>query len=168
MHDILLIGLRGLGALCLVLLPIGLYFGVEKRRQQHSERMKALELGRPFPAPETDLMRCMAGRIAFSIGAGVPIGVFGCAWLASLAVGYHDAIWIAATMVGVASVICGTALAAKMFEISTAASKCQSSDSFSDGKPVVEEDAYDVVSARGCHNPSSCGANRVESTRLNF
>jgi len=149
MHDIFLIGLRGMGAVCLVLLPIGLYLGVEKRKQQHLERMKALELGRPFLAPETELMRCMAGRIAFSIGAGVPIGVFGCAWLASLAVGYHDTIWMAAMMVGIASVIGGTVLAAKMFEVSTAASTCQSSDSFTDGKPVVEEDAYDVVSARG-------------------
>jgi len=151
MENVLLPGAMGIAVLCLGLLPARWYFQRVQRKDEmeHLERMQALELGRPFPALKKDLARSMAVRIALLIGAGVPIGVFGCAWLASLAVGYRDAPWIAATMVGVASVICGTALAAKMFETTRATSTTESSDSFTNGKPLVEDDAYDVVSARG-------------------
>jgi len=153
MHDmqVLLLCVAGIGALCFGLVPMGLHFKVaqRKREMEHLERMKALELGRPFLAPETELMRCMAGRIAFSIGAGVPIGVFGCAWLASETVGYHEPIWIAAGMVGLGGVICGTVLAGTLFSSTSASSTSQSSGSFDRGKPLVDEDAYDVVSARG-------------------
>jgi len=153
MHDmqVLLLCVAGIGALCFGLVPMGLHFKVaqRKREMEHLERMKALELGRPFPAQERNLTRSMACRIAFSIGAGVPVGVFGCAWLASETVGYHEPIWIAAGMVGLGGVICGTILAGTMFTATTATSTSQSSDSFTDGKPLIEEDAYDVVSARG-------------------
>jgi hypothetical protein len=128
----------------------GLFFARRKRELDHAERMRALELGMPSAlASGIDPERSMAYQIAFWVGAGVPIGVFGCAWLASQAVGYHEAMWLAAGMVGLGSVISGTILAGTVFQAAAAASSRQRSDSLGGGKPFVGEDAYDVVSARG-------------------
>jgi hypothetical protein len=65
--------------------------------------------------------------------------------MASQSVGYHEAIWIAAALVGTASVICGTVLAGQVFALEKTPSPSQPADF----KPQVEEDAYDVVSMRG-------------------
>jgi hypothetical protein len=138
-------------AICLGVVPIALYFKgqQQKHEQEHLERMKALEWGLTLPVQDRDHTRSMAARIALLIGAGVPIGVFGCAWLASLAVGYHEPIWIAAAMVGLGGVICGTVLAGTMFASARSDSTSQPSNSLGVAKSFVEEDAYDVVSARG-------------------
>jgi hypothetical protein len=131
------------GMLVFGLLPITLYFQHERRKRdmEHAERMKALELGRTLP-DEAEGESWSASKIAGAIGAGVPIGVFGCAWLASEKLGYHETIWIGAAMVGTAAVICGSCL---LYALIT-------KDAFStpsDSKPEIEEDAFDVVSARG-------------------
>jgi hypothetical protein len=50
--------------------------------------------------------------------------------------------WIAATLVGTAAVISGSILAGHSFQTRKTSSQL-------DGKPDLEEDAYDVVSSRG-------------------
>jgi hypothetical protein len=133
------------GMLVFGLLPITLYFQHERRKRdmEHTERMKALEMGRALPG-ETgeDGWWSPPSKIAGSIAAGVPIGVFGCAWLASERVGYHEAIWIGAAMVGTAAVICGSCLVYALKVKDATATP-------SNFKPTIEEDAFDVVSARG-------------------
>ena len=134
---LLLVGTLVLGA---TFIPIILGFRHARRTREldHAERMKALEVGRPMPGEGKNEPSSNSSRIALSIGAGVPIGVFGCAWLTSTAAGYHESIWIASALVGTAGVVCGSILAA----LSIKSEK-------SSAKPVVEEDAYDVVASRG-------------------
>ena len=141
----------------LVVLPILLHFHGErkKRKFEHIERMRAIDAGRPYagekklglPAiPEWAVPHV----IAVSIGAAVPLGVFVCALLATLLGGFQKDIWIAAGMVGLGGVICGTVLAGRVLQ-TTAADGCESRFSWpnSVSKPPVEEDAFDVVSSRG-------------------
>ncbi len=82
-------------------------------------------------------------KIGASIAILVPVGVFVPAWFATQLAGYHETIWIAAAMVGMAAVIGGSTLAgtAAKYEVGPAEPALD--------KPHVEEDAYDVVGSRG-------------------
>jgi hypothetical protein len=115
----------------------GLKHARRKAEWEHMERMKALEMGRPLPGEVKSPPR-PASHAGIAIGTSVPIGVFGCAWLASLTAGYEETMWIMAGVVGLGAVICGTILAKQSIgsEISAA-------------KPHIEDDAYDVVARRG-------------------
>jgi hypothetical protein len=124
--------------------PFAIYYGgrqqLRKRQLEHIERMKALEFGRVLPQDESWLSPHKIGAL---IGVVVPIGAFVPAWLATQQAGYHETVWIAAAMVGMAGVICGSILV-----LSTPKSPADPSESRQD-KPYVEDDAYDVVSSRG-------------------
>jgi hypothetical protein len=111
-----------------------------KREVEHIERMRALELGRTLPQDEP---WWSPPRIALSIGAAVPLGVFFLVFLSSLVVGYHEPMWLAACIVGVAGVISGSVLAYHSFDARALATGPGML------KPPVEEDAYDVVASRG-------------------
>ncbi len=111
-----------------------------KRELEHIERMRALDFGRTLPQDEP---RWSPLRIALLIGGAVPLGVFLTVGIATRAVGFHDGMWIAAALVGMASVISGSVLAGQSLK------QQQTSEPFNAAKPYVEEDAYDVVSARG-------------------
>jgi hypothetical protein len=111
-----------------------------KREMEHIERMKALVFGRTLPQDEP---WWSPQRIAVVIGGAVPLGVFACVGLATSSVGYREEMWIAAGMVGIASVISGASLAGH------ALSRRKTATELASVKPYVEEDAYDVVSARG-------------------
>jgi hypothetical protein len=130
------VGLLAFGA---TFVPIiwGLKQARRNRELEHMERMKALEMGQPLLGAGKNQPPPVA-HTAVAIGTRVPIGVFGCAWLASMTVGYQETIWIMAGVVGLGAVICGTILAKQSvgWEMSAA-------------KPHVEEDAYDVVASRG-------------------
>ncbi len=149
---LVLLGLAGvLALLILVALPIH-YAMIHARRErelEHAERMKALELGRPFPGSNfgSDAWRNPA-RVAVAIGAGVPISVMIVAWLATpegrSEIAY--AIWPAAGAVGVAGVICGTVLAARL----PASGRPSRGFETADAKPAADDpDAFDVVGRRG-------------------
>jgi hypothetical protein len=129
------------------ILPIVLAFRHSRRKLEldHAERMQAIELGRPVPRQNEceDEPWTMAARLAMALGVVVPLGSLGCAFFASLAVGFHQAIWGMAGMVGLGGVLCGGILAGQTFGAS------KSSPDRTDLKPYVEEDAYDVVGARG-------------------
>jgi hypothetical protein len=130
-----------IGGLAIAPLSIVLHFRNEQRKREveHIERMQALEFGRTLPQDEPWWSPL---RISLVIGGAVPLGVFLTVGSATAAVGFHDGMWIAAAMVGMASVICGTILAGSNM-------RAKASSSFADSKPQIEEDAYDVASARG-------------------
>jgi hypothetical protein len=123
---------------------IGFRFARQSRELEHRERMKALELGRTLSKDEP---WCTPARISLTIGAGVPIGVFTCAWLATASSGFQQDIWLSSMSVGVTSVICGSVLAAKHFTHRANAEALAYRASFE--KPTIDEDAYDVVGRRG-------------------
>lgn len=140
-----------------VTMPIFLHFRGERRKREldHIERMRAIDVGRPYPG-ETRFGISAAQKwvvphlIAVAIGAVVPLGVFAFAFLTSLIGGYQKDIWIAAGMVGLGAVICGTVLAGGAFQILTGSNReSENPGSYANSKPHVDEDAYDVVSSRG-------------------
>lgn len=126
----------------IIIVPValGIRHSRHLREFEHLERIKALEVGRTLPQ---DQHWETAPQIAVCIGAGVPIGVFGCALLASLQVGFHEEIWFGATGVGLAAVISGTILAAKHF------ARQSGVEDPSHAKPTYDADAFDVVGSRG-------------------
>jgi hypothetical protein len=141
-HEALLIPILAL-MVPIVVAPVAIYFKFEKakRELEHAERMKALEFGRTLPGDET---WSSPGRISLAIGAGVPVCVFGLAWLTSQAVGFRSDIWQGASMVGCTSVICGTILAAKTFS-----HRAREAATAMYQKPSLDPDAYDVAGSRG-------------------
>jgi len=132
------------GSLIFVGLPVGLYYQQERRKLEleHAERIKAIELGRSLPGETANGAWSIPSKLAASVGVGVPISVFGCATVASMATGFHEGIWIATAMVGLGSVLCGTILAGQAFGLGK-------SSRAADSKPMIPEDAYDVVGSRG-------------------
>src|SRR4051794_2727234 len=82
------------------------------REFQHTERLKALETGQPFPGdPATDVPPRHAST---GIGVWVPLGALVIALAATRDAGDSPAAvatWVAAGSVGIAGVICGTILA---------------------------------------------------------
>jgi hypothetical protein len=113
MGAFLILSTVALGALGFGVVPMALYVRGEQRKREleHVERMKALELGYPFLSDDEDVRWFSPMRIAFAIGAGVPLGAFFSAALSSLAIGFHEPIWIATGMASLGGVICGSSLA---------------------------------------------------------
>ena len=112
------------------------------REVEHAERMRAMELGRTLA--EDEKHSWTPTGIAGSIGVGVPLGVMSIAFIASTKVGPSDTLWMAAAMIGVAGVICGSILAA--MQLSKAH---QTSAAPLDAKPAYDPDQFDVVGSRG-------------------
>jgi len=104
--------IAALGALAvMVVIGLPIYLGVRHagrvREFEHAERMKALEMGQLLPG---DQSWWTPMRLCALIGAGVPIGVFSLAMIATNldSFSHDDTIWTAAGMLGMTSVICGT------------------------------------------------------------
>jgi hypothetical protein len=134
---IAVIGGLSLGAIAIIL---GIRHDRRKRELEHIERIKALELGRTLPQDEPWLT---PAKLAALIGGVVPLGVFVSVGTATSSSGFHDGMWIAATLVGTAAVISGATVACQ------SGRSRKTSDPVAVDKPYVEEDAYDVVSSRG-------------------
>ncbi|MFO0949950.1 MAG: hypothetical protein U0835_02130 [Isosphaeraceae bacterium] len=130
----------------MVLVPVvlGIRHARYERELEHAERMRALELGRTLPGDESFWT---PPKICVSIGAVVPVLVFMCAVSASQTVGYREEIWVMSGMVSMVAVISGAVLASKHFNQRHEAAT--SADARASFKMTTEEDAYDVVSARG-------------------
>lgn len=118
-------------------------FAQKQRELEHRERMRALELGRMLPQDEP---WWTPARICVTIGAGVPVSSFFIAWMTVQAAGYREEIWMGATMVSIASVICGSILAAKHF---THRAEAENLAANQYAKPQMDADAFDVVGSRG-------------------
>jgi hypothetical protein len=105
--------------------------------------MKALELGRTLPG---DVSWLSPQRIGFLIALAVPAVAFGFATLSTASAGYHQDIWQAAGMVSIFAVAFGSVTVC----IATAKQAQPERDRVAmEEKSHIEEDAYDVVSARG-------------------
>jgi hypothetical protein len=128
------------GLLVVVALPVwlGTRHALRERQMEHTERMKALEMGVLLPK---DQPKWTPEKLPMAIGAGVPIA----ALIAGLSAG-RDA-WVAVGMVGTAGVICGTILAtSRRFNPSASPGPFEARVA----KPAVHDpDAFDVVSSRG-------------------
>jgi hypothetical protein len=126
-----------------VLVPVimGIRHARIERELEHAERMKALELGRTLPQDQGWLN---LPRISVAIALGVPAAVFHCAWQASQSLSEPEPAWIAAGIVGVTAVVCGSGLTALHFFRGH-----QAAGAGGQAKSHFDADAYDVVSARG-------------------
>lgn len=129
------LGMAGLTILVLVPTVLGLRFARRQRELVHAERMRALELGHPLPGSEPTPQQA-PGMV---IGLWVPVSVFGIAFVATQSGRPQHEAWIAAAIVGTASVICGTILALRG---NTQAGPIHP------GKPRVDPAAYDELAAR--------------------
>jgi hypothetical protein len=131
------------GALIVIGLPVwlGVNYARRERELQHTERMKALELGRSLPGDATPWTTAKAAGTA--IGISVPISVTFIGLMASGAGAEAAAVWPAVGSIGVAAVICGTILATPK----PSAPRPEDVDHFA--KPIHDPDAYDVVGRRG-------------------
>ncbi len=113
------------------------------RELKHAERMRAMELGRTLPEDEP---WWSPSRLAAGIGLGVPLGSLLVALMvASDSPPQRDPVWVAAGIIGLGGVIGGTLLAGHQI---TARRKAEATYP-SNGKPVYDPDAFDVVSSRG-------------------
>jgi hypothetical protein len=155
-----------LGGVVLVLLivvglPVLLSFrqAAKNREFEHAERLKALELGRPWPGGDAAYVASPGNDVVQSGGPSrymgipivvlIPLGALGIAALAtSDSVRGNTTVdlvaWIAAGTVGVAGAICGTILTLRSSSAGIPAPSPHAST-----KPRLEEDAIDTVSRRG-------------------
>jgi hypothetical protein len=125
----------------IVLVPVilGLKHARLERELEHAERMKALELGRKLPADEPMPSPLW---IIGAIGAGVPIGVFFCVFIAAGSLEDQTPAWVAAGIVGLAGVVSGSLLAHRHLLKGEVREDLNA-------KPSFDADAFDVVGTRG-------------------
>jgi protein-S-isoprenylcysteine O-methyltransferase Ste14 len=132
--------MAGVGALVFFVIVLPIYWGIRLARRgqeiAHTERMRALELGHPLPGTVADAAGSWPPGVA--IGLWVPLGVFGIAFVS----GNHNnpSVWIAAALVGVAGVICGTLLT--LFAPATAKPEAGAA------KPAIDREAYEDLAQR--------------------
>lgn len=123
---------------------LGARYARQRREMEHAERMRALELGRRMPGERGE---ATAMATAARIGAGVPVGVMGVAWLASVSSGPAGSDpWIAAGIISTAAVVSGAVLAFRAMGLAAAEAASASARA---EKPAFDPDAYDHVGARG-------------------
>lgn len=114
-----------------------------KREMAHKERLRALELGRPLPGDRPWLTPT---RIGFLTGVIVPICVMAFAARSVSSAGYQGEIWKFCGIVSMAAVLSG-AVVTCVASNNESASRGKVADRAV--KSNVDEDLYDVVSARG-------------------
>ena len=131
-------------AIPLIIAPVAILakFNHAKRQLEHAERMRALEVGRTLPQDEP---WWSPPKIAVAIGAGVPLGIFAVALVASAILGYHQDIWMAAMAPASCAIICGTVIAARYL---THRERTLGTSGDHLAKPAVDEEAYDFVGSR--------------------
>lgn len=134
---IAVVGIIGLVLIVGMPIVLGIRSENRKREMEHLERMRSIEMGLPIHG---DAAKWTPAKMAMMMGVGVPIGVFGIAWLAaSSSETTAPFIWPSAAAVSVASVICSTVLAART-PVSSPAPATPSRS-----KPYVDPDTYDAV-----------------------
>ena len=135
--SVAIVGGLGIAALAIVL---GIRHDWRKRELEHLERMRAMELGRKLPQDEPWMS---PAKIGAAVAILVPIGAFISVYRATEVAGYHEPMWLAVVIVGVAAVISGSVV------VATSTKKGATPSETASAKPIIEEDAYDVVSSRG-------------------
>lgn len=114
-----------------------------RRAWQHTETMRAIELGQ-YPPPQNSFWPSLA---AISIGAVVPVASFGIAWLSALTDAAGEEVFVGATIVSVVSVVTGARLASQLLH--PAPAPRPSAHAMNGQKSTFDPDAYDIVSRRG-------------------
>jgi hypothetical protein len=137
-----------LGVLALVIIGITSRMKQSHRRKEleHLERVKAMEMGL---APQPTGLDWPAAAVCIAIGAGVPVGSFLVAWLATLTADAPDGIWVAPVFVSFAAIGATRKLAYRIIEPRLGAKKPTYAQSAPAGKPQFDPDAFDVVGSRG-------------------
>jgi hypothetical protein len=118
-----------------------------KREMEHLERMKSLEMGLT-PGPSG--FDWPAAAVCIAIGAGVPIGSFVVAWLASLTADVPSEIWVAPILVSFGAFGTTMILSLRIIEPkgkTRPLGREQTASNFE--KPEFDPDAFDVVGSRG-------------------
>jgi hypothetical protein len=118
-----------------------------KKEMEHAERMKLIEMGL-VPDPPSGL-DWPAATVCIAIGAGVPIGSFLVAWLASLTTQVPSQIWVAPVFVSFAAIGATRKLAFRMmsgqgktwFEVATRSAKPAWKEAF-------DSEAFEPVESR--------------------
>jgi hypothetical protein len=119
-----------------------------RKEMEHAERMKSLEMGLvPLPSG----LDWPAASVCIAIGAGVPIGSFLVAWLATMTADVPGEIWLAPVFVSFAAIGSARKLAYRVIDPAKSNSykNVIKQASMPDGKPAFDPDAYDVVGSRG-------------------
>jgi hypothetical protein len=118
-----------------------------KREMEHAERMRALEMGL---VPQPRGLDWPAAAVCIAIGAGVPIGSFVVAWLASLTADVPKQIWLAPVFVSFAAIGSTRKLALRIIEPKgNARTFAREKSASSVEKPVFDPETFDVVGSRG-------------------
>jgi NhaP-type Na+/H+ or K+/H+ antiporter len=130
----------------IIIVPTALGFKHARylRQMEHAERMKSLDLGQPLAEDQSWTTGSYTFLIAMTIGGVVPIAAMFIAYIAAPEQGGSDAIWMAAGMIGVAGVICGSILAAQSF-----ARQGQASTTSYAEKAAFDPEAFEPVGHRG-------------------
>jgi hypothetical protein len=132
-------GFAGLGIGYLAVI-MGIRHDRYKRDLEHKERMLALELGRALPG---DMSWLSTPLIGFLMAVIVPVSLFGFAAFSSYVAGPQRSIWEPAGFVSALAIICGSGVVWVGRHYGNEAAHAPVE------KAAVEDDAYDVVSARG-------------------
>jgi hypothetical protein len=137
-----------LGVLALVVIGIvsGLKQAQRRKELEHLERIKAMEMGL---APQPSGLDWPSAAVCIAIGAGVPIGSFVVAWLATLTADAPDGIWVAPVFVSFAAIGATRKLAYRIIDPRSGSKKPAYAQSAPTGKPEFDPDAFDVVGSRG-------------------
>ena len=118
-----------------------------RKEMEHSERMKALEMGL---VPQPSGLDWPAAAVCIAVGAGVPLGSFLVAWLATLTADAPDEVWFAPVFVSFAAIGATRKLAYRIIDPSSGSKKNGTMrQAPSAGKGAFDPDAYDVVGSRG-------------------
>ncbi len=139
-----------LGLVC-IMATVPIAMGIRQkerlRRFQHTERLRALEMGIPLPGD-----RAWPAVVCIALGAVVPLGALGVALTATLSAPHwaHSGasmaiLWGGAAAIGVSGVRAGAGLAHRLFDREYSQIPVMPA-----GKPAAfDPDAYDTVSRRG-------------------
>ena len=134
------------------LVLVGIWISFERKQAhrrkelEHLERIKAMEMGL---TPQPTGLDWPAAAVCIAIGAGVPIGSFVVAWLASLTAQVPHAIWVAPVFVSLAAIGSARKLAYRIIDPKSGPKKKACVGSTPTGKPAFDPDAFDVVGSRG-------------------
>jgi hypothetical protein len=136
-------------------LPVGLSMRHARleRRLLHAERMKAMELGLPFPEPAPQGGDAeLTDTRPWALAVWVPLAVFGttlgvAVW-AELSVPLG--VWFAAACIGATGILCGSILLLLLPAATLAGSSPGSAGAKARGsKPMLDPDSFETVGRRG-------------------
>jgi hypothetical protein len=137
-----------LGALSLIVIGIASSVRQARRRKEmeHLERMRAMEMG---VVSQPSGLDWPAAAVCIAVGAGVPIGSFVVAWLASLTADVPHGIWVAPVIVSFPAIGTARKLAYRLIDPRSGPKQPVYSKPMPVGKPEFDPEAFDVVGRRG-------------------